>query len=254
MKAKKRFGQHFLKNLDVAKRIADSVTYVEPGRKVYLLEIGPGTGVLTQFLVQKQEYELYLVEIDREAQEILVKRFPQLSERLIRGDFLKLDLSEYFTGSLVVVGNIPYNITGPIMFKVLDYRDLVRQCVFMVQREVAHRIVAGPGSKEYGILSVMLQSYYRVEYLFGVSSGSFYPRPRVESAVVRLTREERGADELDYNFFRYIVKTAFNQRRKTLKNALGKLYDLSEVPEEYLDKRAEQLSLEQFWELARKIK
>jgi len=253
MRAKKRFGQHFLRNLDIAKRIADSLRFKLEGKKVNLLEIGGGTGVLTQFLLQREEYELYVVEIDREAQQILERRFPQLKGRIIKADFLKLRLEEYFEPPLPIIGNIPYNITGPIFFKVLDYRQMIPEAVFMIQKEVAERLVAKPGSKNYGVLSVMVGSFYETEYLFSVPPSAFSPPPRVMSAVVRLVRRQEPPPIDDYDFFRFVVKTAFNQRRKTARNALKHLYDISRVPSEILDKRAEQLSLEEFWELSRLV-
>ncbi len=254
MRAKKRFGQHFLKNFDIARRIAEALDFRVDGKKVNLLEIGGGTGVLTQFLVTREEYELYVVEIDREAQQILEQKFPGLANRIIKGDFLSLKLDQIFEPPLPVIGNIPYNITGPIMFKILDYRHLVPQAVFMVQKEVAQRIVASPGSKEYSVLSVMLQSFYRTKYLFSVPRNAFSPPPKVVSAVVKLERRpDEEIDIEDYQFFRYVVKTAFGQRRKTLRNSLGKLYDIEQVPREILDKRAEQLSVEEFWELAKLV-
>ncbi len=255
MRAKKRFGQHFLKNFDIAKRIAESLDFKVEGKKINLLEIGGGTGVLTQFLINREEYQLYVVEIDREAQEILLKKFPSLSQRIIKGDFLNLKLDQLFEPPLPVIGNIPYNITGPIMFKILDYRNLVPQAVFMVQKEVAQRIVAKPGTKEYSVLSVMLQSFYRTKYLFSVPRNAFTPQPKVVSAVVKLDRRpEEEIDIEDYQFFRYVVKTAFGQRRKTIRNALRKLYDIEQIPQDFLDKRAEQLSVEEFWQLAKLVK
>ncbi len=254
MRAKKRFGQHFLRNLDIAKRIAGALEFSVPGRKVNLLEIGGGTGVLTQFLLQREEYDLYVVEIDREAQQILERKFPQLQGKIIKGDFLKLKLEDYFEPPLPVIGNIPYNITGPIFFKVLDYRVMIPEAVFMIQKEVAQRLVAKPGSKEYGVLSVMVGSFYDVEYLFSVPPGAFSPPPRVMSAVVRLVRKSQDPPVEDYDFFRFVVKTAFNQRRKTLRNAMKSLYDISKVPAGILDKRAEELSLEDFWQLSKLVK
>ncbi len=253
MRAKKHYGQHFLIRTDIAQRIADAMSYSLPGKKVNLLEIGGGTGVLTRFLLERPEYDLYVVEIDPEAQQILLQNFPQLDGRLIKGDVLRLNFERLFENPLPVIGNIPYNITGPLFFKILDYRHMVPEVVFMIQKEVALRLVAGPGTKDYGVLSVMLQSYYETEYLFSVPPSAFRPRPRVTSAVVRLKRREQFPD-VDFDFFKYVVKTAFSQRRKTLRNSLKKLYDISRIPADYLDKRAEQLGLEEFWELSKLIK
>ena len=253
MRPKKRFAQHFLRDMNLAGRIANSLEFRSQDGKTTVLEIGPGTGVLTQFLLQKEDIDLYVAELDRDAIAILREKFPQLKDKIIEGDFLKIKLEERFEYPLPVIGNLPYNITGPIFFKVLDYRDLIPEAVFMIQKEVAQRVVAKPGSKEFGVLSVMLQSYYKTEYLFSVPPGKFNPPPKVMSAVVRLKRKEDPPVD-DYNYFRYIVKTAFNQRRKTLRNALKGLYDVSQVPEEMLSKRAEQLSLEDFWKLPSLVK
>ena len=254
MRAKKRFGQHFLKNFDIAKRIVDSLDFTLPDRKINVLEIGGGTGVLTQFLVTKEQYQLYVVEIDRDALAILRQKFPQLKGRIIAGDFLRLNLEQYFVPPLLVIGNVPYNITGPIIFKILDYRQMIYQSVLMVQKEVAQRIVAKPGTKDYGILSVMVQSFYDAKYLFSVPPGAFSPPPKVTSAVVKLDKKQKQPPIDDYDFFKYVVKTAFNQRRKTLRNALKKLYNIDRVPPEILDKRAEQLTIEQFWQLTNLVK
>ncbi len=250
MRAKKRFGQHFLHDENIARKIADALTFTRPGEKTKILEIGGGTGRLTRFLLLREEYEVYVVEIERDAIAFLKENFPQLDGHLIEGDFLKLKLEEYFSYPLPVIGNIPYNITGPIFFKILDYRDMIPEAVLMIQKEVAQRVVAHPNSKEYGVLSVMLQSYYHTEYLFSVPPGAFRPRPKVMSAVVRLRRRSADPPVRDYDFFRYVVKTAFNQRRKTVRNSMKGLYNLDKVPEDILDKRAEQLILEEFWHLA----
>ncbi len=254
MRPKKRFGQHFLKDENIARRIAESLQFKQEGRRTNLLEIGGGTGMLTQFLLQRQEYELFVVEVEREAIEFLSERFPQLGDRLIQGDFLKLRLDEMFSYPLPVIGNIPYNITGPIFFRVLDYRDLVPEAVFMIQKEVAQRIVAEPGSKDYSVLTVMVKSFYDTEYLFNVSAQAFYPQPNVKSAVVRLRRRAIDPDIDDYDFYRYVVKTAFGQRRKTVRNALKTLYNLESVPSNILDKRAEQLTLDEFFQLAKLVR
>ena len=251
MRAKKRFGQHFLKDENIAKRIADSLRFKQDGQKTKLLEIGGGTGMLTQMLLMREEYELYVVEVERAAIKFLRERFPQLGDHLIEGDFLRLKLDEMFSYPLPIIGNIPYNITGPIFFHVLDYRDLVPEAVFMIQREVAQRIVARPGTKDYSVLTVMVKTFYDTEYLFNVPPTAFRPQPRVTSAVVRLRRKDVDPPIRDYDFYRYVVKTAFSQRRKTVRNAMKNLYNLDKVPQEILDKRAEQLSLEEFYQLAR---
>ncbi len=254
MKAKKRFGQHFLKDENIARKIADSLQFKQEGQKTKILEIGGGTGMLTQFLLMRQEYEVYVVEVDREAIAFLRQRFPELGDRLIEGDFLRLRLDRLFDYPLPVIGNIPYNITGPIFFRVLDYRDLVPEAVFMIQREVAQRIVAQPGTKDYSVLTVMVNTFYETEYLFNVPASAFRPRPRVTSAVVRLRRKQGEPPIDDYDFYKYVVKTAFGQRRKTVRNSMKSLYNLEAVPQEILDKRAEQLTLEEFFQLARLVK
>ncbi len=254
MKAKKRFGQHFLKDENIARRIADALQFKQEGQKTKLLEIGGGTGMLTQFLLMREEYEVYVVEVERAAIEFLKERFPQLGDHLIEGDFLRLRLDEMFTYPLPIIGNIPYNITGPIFFRVLDYRDLVPEAVFMIQKEVAQRIVAQPGTKDYSVLTVMIRTFYETKYLFNVPPTAFRPQPRVTSAVVRLRRKAVDPPIEDYDFYRYVVKTAFGQRRKTVRNSLKNLYNIDLVPQSILDKRAEQLSLEEFYELARLAK
>lgn len=253
MKAKKRFAQHFLKDDNIARKIADSLQFRKQGEKTDLLEIGGGTGKLTQFLLQKPEYELYVVEMEREAINFLKTHFSQLKDRLIEADFLKLNLAQIFSYPLVIIGNIPYNITGPIFFRILDYRHLIPEAVLMIQKEVALRVVAQPGTKDYSVLTVMLKAYYNTEFLFTVSAGAFVPRPRITSAVVRLKRKETDPPIKNYDFFRFVVKTAFNQRRKTVRNSLKNLYNIDNVPQEILEKRAEQLTLEDFFLLTNLI-
>lgn len=249
VRAKKALGQHFLKSLEVAGRIADTLS----GYKgIPVLEVGPGTGVLTQFLLQAG-HNLTVVEIDDESVTYLREHFPELEDRIIPDDFLKMDLSRLFPGPFAVIGNYPYNISSQIFFKVLDYKDQIPVCSGMIQREVAERLAAGPGSKTYGILSVLLQAWYDVEYLFTVSEQVFDPPPKVKSAVIRMTRNSRQELGCDENLFRQVVKTSFNQRRKTLRNSmkplLGKGSEINDLP--ILDRRPEQLSVEEFVELTR---
>ena len=221
VKPKKFLGQHFLKDLDVARRIADTVDAC-PGMPV--LEVGPGMGVLTQFLLPK-ERNLKVVEIDYESVAYLLRTFPQLEEGLIEDDFLKMDLSRVFDGQqFVLTGNYPYNISSQIFFKMLDNKDLIPLCTGMIQKEVAERLAASPGGKEYGILSVMVQLWYDVEYLFTVEPNVFNPPPKVRSAVVSIRRNEKKELGCDAALLKSVVKTAFNQRRKMMRGSLKPLF------------------------------
>lgn len=209
------------------------------------LEVGPGTGVLTQFLLEK-EYEIHAVEMDTESVAYLKQNFIQLFDNLIEGDFLKLDLKSITEEPLCIIGNFPYNISSQIFFKVLDNRNHVPECIGMIQKEVADRIAAEPGSKTYGILSVLLQAYYDIDYLFKVPPGVFHPPPKVDSAVIRLRRNSTVVLDCDERKFVQVVKAAFNQRRKTLRNAL-KTFTFATAPDEHLlTLRAERLSVEDF--------
>ncbi|MBR0334595.1 MAG: 16S rRNA (adenine(1518)-N(6)/adenine(1519)-N(6))-dimethyltransferase RsmA [Bacteroidales bacterium] len=249
VKPKKALGQHFLKDLSVARRIADSI---DTCPQLPLLEIGPGMGVLTQFLMEK-ERPLKVVEIDRESVAYLQDNFPkQLSDNIIAGDFLKMDLQECFNGQpFVLIGNYPYNISSQIFFKMLDYKALIPCCAGMIQKEVAERIASPAGKKAYGILSVLLQAYYDIEYLFTVSEHVFDPPPKVKSAVIRMTRNHRESLPCDEKLFKTVIKTAFNQRRKTLRNSLKPLLgkEAAVYSEPIFDKRPEQLTVDQFIEL-----
>lgn len=225
-------GQHFLTDLSVARQIADALIVPDkpaddgsqavPGR-TDVLEVGPGMGVLTQYLLQRPELNLKMVEIDRESVDYLLVNFPQVNGSLIEADFLKLRLENFFGGDFCVIGNFPYNISSQIFFKILDYKDSVPQVVCMIQKEVAERIAEKPGTKTYGILSVLLQAWYDIEYLFTVGEGAFNPPPKVKSAVIRLTRNSRTSLGCDESLFKTVVKTSFNQRRKTLRNSLKPL-------------------------------
>lgn len=238
VRAKKSLGQHFLTDLSIAQRIADSLTApVAPGDstgdtgsstssgkdgagQTDVLEVGPGMGVLTQFLLQRPELNLKMVEIDRESVDYLLVHFPQVNGSLIEADFLKLRLETFFKGQFCIIGNFPYNISSQIFFKILDYKESVPQVVCMIQKEVAERIAEKPGSKTYGILSVLLQAWYDIEYLFTVGEGAFNPPPKVKSAVIRLVRNSRKELGCDESLFKAVVKTSFNQRRKTMRNSL----------------------------------
>jgi 16S rRNA (adenine1518-N6/adenine1519-N6)-dimethyltransferase len=239
VRAKKHLGQHFLKDESIAARIAESLS---PSAK-QVLEVGPGTGVLTKYLL-KQNFEKFVaVEIDRESAAFLRTNYPQLGEGLIEADLLKMDFASLFTGQFSVIGNFPYNISSQILFRVLENHDQVDEAVGMFQKEVAVRIAAPPGKKDYGILSVLLQAWYDIEYLFTVEPTVFIPPPKVQSAVIRLQRNSTTDLGCSEKLLLQVVKTAFNQRRKTLHNALKPLgiYD-----GEFAGKRAEQLSVEQF--------
>lgn len=251
VKPKKFLGQHFLTDLSVAERIADTLKdYV--GTPV--LEVGPGMGVLTQYLIAKG-HDLKVVELDRESVDYLHASFPELEGKVIGEDFLQLDLASMYDGQFCIIGNYPYNISSQIFFKVLDYRDQVVCCSGMLQKEVAERIAAGPGSKTYGILSVLLQAWYDIEYLFTVSEHVFNPPPKVKSGVIRLVRNnvrELGCDE---SMFKTIVKLSFGQRRKTLRNSLRSFAKNPEVlTDEIFNKRPEQLSVAEFIRLTNLLK
>ena len=247
VKPKKALGQHFLKDLQIAQRIADTL---DTFKSLPVLEIGPGMGVLTQFLLEAG-HDLTVVELDMESVDYLNQNFPDLKGRIIAEDFLKLDLSKIFPGEFCVIGNYPYNISSQIFFKVLDYKDQIPCCSGMLQKEVAERLAAGPGSKTYGILSVLLQAWYDVEYLFTVSEKVFDPPPKVKSAVLKMTRNDRKELGCDEKLFKTVVKTSFNQRRKTLRNSMKPLLgkDCPDYALPIFDKRPEQLSVEQFVEL-----
>lgn len=252
VKPKKFLGQHFLKDLSIAKDIADTVDEC-PGLPI--LEVGPGMGVLTQFLMEKGR-EVKVVELDFESVAYLRENFPALEGNIIEDDFLKLKLEKQFDGRpFVLTGNYPYNISSQIFFKMLDYKDLIPCCTGMIQKEVAERIAAGPGSKTYGILSILIQAWYKVEYLFTVHEHVFNPPPKVKSAVIRMTRNETKELGCNERLFKLIVKTTFNQRRKTLRNSISSILEkgnpLSNDP--VFNKRPEQLSVQEFIELTNRV-
>jgi 16S rRNA (adenine1518-N6/adenine1519-N6)-dimethyltransferase len=251
VKAKKHLGQHFLTDETIAQNIAN--TLITTGYDT-VLEIGPGMGVLTKYLLQKN-YTLYVIEIDTESVAYLEKNYPQLQPRIISKDFLKLDLSTYFNNKpFAIIGNFPYNISTQIVFKVLEYKHLIPEFSGMFQKEVAQRIAETEGSKTYGILSVLTQAFYQVSYLFTVPPNVFNPPPKVESGVIRLIRKENYTLPVSEKLLFHVVKTAFNQRRKTLRNSL-KTFNLSENLREdsIFAKRPEQLSVESFINLTSKI-
>ena len=248
VKAKKSLGQHFLTDEAIAKRIVDSLA----APTGCVLEIGPGMGVLTKYLITRAYSDFRVVEIDRESVEYLRGHYPMLS--IIEGDFLKLDLQALFGSHYSVIGNFPYNISSQILFRVFEQRNTVDEVVGMFQKEVAERVAAASGSKTYGILSVLLSAFYNIEYLFTVSEHVFNPPPKVKSAVIRLTRNDVSALGCDEALFVKVVKAGFNQRRKTLRNALrSAALPIEHVSGDVLAKRAEQLSTDQFIELTKII-
>ena len=251
VKPKKNLGQHFLTDLNIAKRIADTV---DACPDIPVLEIGPGMGVLTQYLVEKPRL-VKAVEIDSESVAYLHENFPQLKDNIIGEDFLRMDLNQIFDGKqFVLTGNYPYDISSQIFFKMLDYKDLIPCCTGMIQREVALRMASEPGNKAYGILSVLIQAWYDVEYLFTVDEGVFNPPPKVKSAVIRMTRNKVTDLGCDEKLFKRLVKTVFNQRRKMLRVSLKQMFPGVTPHEDFyttdiMTKRPEQLSIQQFVEL-----
>ncbi len=238
VRPKKALGQHFLTDLSVAQKIADALVVECPAgntvsesvadhsatlKPLPVLEIGPGMGVLSQYLLERGDLDLKMIEIDRESVDYLLTHFPKAAGRVIEGDFLKMNLSYFFPETFAVIGNFPYNISSQIFFRIIDHKDSIPQVVCMIQKEVAERIAEKPGSKTYGILSVLLQAWYDIEYLFTVGEGAFNPPPKVKSAVIRLRRNSRTELGCDEKLFKTVVKTAFNQRRKTLRNSLKPL-------------------------------
>ena len=252
VKPKKFLGQHFLKDLKIAKDIADTV---DACAGLPVLEVGPGMGVLTQFLIPK-ERPLKVGELDFESVAYLKENFPSLEKNIIEADFLKMDLEQLFDGQpFVLTGNYPYNISSQIFFKMLEYKELIPCCTGMIQKEVAERMAAAPGSKTYGILSVLMQAWYKVEYLFTVHEHVFNPPPKVKSAVIRMTRNDTNELGCNEQLFKQVVKTTFNQRRKTLRNSikpiLGKESPL--LADEIFNKRPEQLSVELIVDLTNRV-
>jgi 16S rRNA (adenine1518-N6/adenine1519-N6)-dimethyltransferase len=257
VRAKKALGQHFLTDQRIAQAIVDALH-----GPCEALEVGPGMGVLTQYLLQREEIDLKLVEIDGESVDYLLTHFPGMQGRLLQADFLNLRLEKIFPERFSVIGNFPYNISSQIFFKILDYRESIPEVVCMIQKEVAERIAEGPGSKTYGILSVLLQAWYDIEYLFSVGSGCFAPPPKVESAVIRLTRNSRTELGCDESLFKAVVKTAFGQRRKMMRNPLKPIIAAKAAREGWSDgekaaftaqpvfeRRPETLSVEDFIDL-----
>ncbi|MGQ9620141.1 MAG: 16S rRNA (adenine(1518)-N(6)/adenine(1519)-N(6))-dimethyltransferase RsmA [Bacteroidales bacterium] len=249
IRLRKNLGQHFLKDSATAQRVAESLSDMEVDS---VLEIGPGTGILTSFLLKRGFRDFRVVEIDNASVEYLRKNLPGL-RNIIAGDFLKLDLDALFQGSMAIIGNFPYHISAPILFRVLHYRNKIRELTGMFQHEVAQRICAGPGSKTYGIMSVLIQAYYTTEYLFTVPEHFFSPPPKVKSGVIRLKRNNTRNLDCDEELFFKVVKASFNQRRKILRNSIRASFSLASEDNILFHQRPEQLSVKQFVELTRWI-
>lgn len=252
VKPKKYLGQHFLRDRNIAAKIVDSLSF--HGNYGSILEVGPGTGILTDILFERYPGKTWVIDIDDESIRFLREKYPEKAERIIHGDFLKMVMPDNFEKEIGIIGNFPYNISSQIFFRVLENRDRVNEVVCMLQKEVANRIASGPGNKIYGILSVLIGAFYDIEYLFTVPPGVFFPVPKVHSAVIRLRRNERNRLPCREEVFLKIVKQGFQNRRKTLRNALKTL----NLPEQILalrvlDQRAEQLSVEDFIDLSSKI-
>ena len=243
VKPKKSLGQHFLTDKNIARKIVGALTFPN---HTPILEIGPGTGVLTRLLLDMPDACVWLAEIDPESIAYLKENFPLARDRIIAGDVLKVNLREYFQEKFSVIGNFPYNISSQLFFLILDYRQQVNEVVCMVQKEVARRIASPPGSRNYGILSVFLQAYYDIQYLFTVPPQVFNPPPKVQSAVIRLTRNNRQSLPCDEALFARVVRSAFNQRRKVLRNSLREMIRPEEFHREIMAKRPEQLGIDDF--------
>jgi 16S rRNA (adenine1518-N6/adenine1519-N6)-dimethyltransferase len=250
VRAKKYLGQHFLKDLEIARRIAESLDLSVP---TPVLELGPGMGVLTQFLLQDPNVQLTAVEVDTESVHYLNRHYPQL--KVIEADFLKMDLNAHFSENFCLIGNFPYNISSQIFFKMLENRDKIPCVVGMIQKEVAERMAAKHGNKTYGILSVLMQAFYSIDYLFTVHEHVFDPPPKVKSAVIRLRRNEVHQLGCDEKLFKTVVKTAFNQRRKTMRNSLKPLIakDHPMYADPLFDKRPEQIDIAAFVDLTNRV-
>ncbi|PLW92708.1 MAG: 16S rRNA (adenine(1518)-N(6)/adenine(1519)-N(6))-dimethyltransferase [Marinilabiliales bacterium] len=248
VRAKKSFGQHFLNDRNIAKKIVDGLQRKD--MYVTIVEIGPGTGALTQFL-KDFEHKLILVDADRESIEFLQKEYADERISIMQKDVLKMQISELTDKPVGLIGNMPYNISGPLLFMALEQREMITEWVGMLQKEVVDRVVAKPRTKEYGILSVLLQAYFHCELLFKVPPQVFTPPPKVHSAVLRLVPKTENLPDCEYVVLKNIVKTAFNQRRKTMRNSLKSLFPTEKLQNEFFTKRPEELSWEEFAELAK---
>ncbi len=246
---KKHLGQHFLIDQNVCKKIADE--FIQYRGVKNTLEVGPGTGAMTALFLQKKEIDLHVIDLDSESIAYLKEHFPQLKGKIHEADFLKMDFSTLFENEqFAVVGNFPYNISSQILFKCIENRSYIPEISGMFQKELVQRVIEEPGSKQYGVLSVLLQTYYNVEYCFTVSENVFNPPPKVKSAVIRCTRNEKTHLQVDEKLYERVIKSVFNQRRKTIRNGLKTIVDVSQLPEhELLKSRPERLSIENFIEL-----
>ncbi|QEC52182.1 dimethyladenosine transferase [Anseongella ginsenosidimutans] len=251
VRAKKHLGQHFLTDRNIARKIVNSLR--PEGKYDQVLEIGPGMGILTELLLENEQYQTTVIDIDAESVNWLQQHFPRLENRIIHADFLRFDIGAYFKGQVGIIGNFPYNISSQILFKVLEHREQVPELTGMFQKEVAERVAAAPGSKTYGILSVLLQAFYDIEYLFTVNPGVFNPPPKVRSGVIRLERKKDFSLDCDEKLFFEVVKAAFNQRRKTLRNALSRYSPAGKIEEATLQLRAERLSVKDFADITRRL-
>ncbi len=249
VRPKKALGQHFLNDHNIARKIVDSLEII-PDQTV--IEIGPGKGILTKYLIKKTQINLIPVEIDIEAFTYLIKNYPEIKDTLILENFLDVDLSS-FGNNLAIIGNLPYNISSQILFRILENHERISEFVCMLQKEVADRIISPPGNKTYGILSVLLQTWYDTNYLFTVNPEAFFPKPKVRSAVIKLVRNNRNELGCDEHFYKTIVKTSFNQRRKILRNSLSAFISGTNIEGAILQKRPEQLAVEDFIYLAKFI-
>ena len=246
VKAKKHLGQHFLKDKNIAQKIVNSL-----GSDLkQVLEIGPGMGILTEFLIEKN-IPFSVIEIDNESVTYLKENFNELENKIISGDFLKLNLQNFNTDKIGIIGNFPYNISTQILFKVFENRNIVSETVGMFQKEVAERVISPPGSKVYGILSVLLQAFYDTEKILSLEPGAFHPPPKVKSTVIRLKRNNVAKLDCNEELFVKIVKACFNQRRKTIRNSIKKLINIDNFQSEYIGKRPEQLSVANFVQLTK---
>jgi 16S rRNA (adenine1518-N6/adenine1519-N6)-dimethyltransferase len=252
VRAKKHLGQHFLKDKAICEKIANQFSAFNDCKNV--IEIGPGMGALSDFLIARGDLNLWLLDIDDESIDFLKNKYPELNDRILFGDFLRMDLKKLMGEEpFSVVGNFPYNISTQILFKCLEYRNQIPEIMGMFQKEVAVRIAEKPGSKEYGITSVLFQAFYDIHYCFTVDEHVFIPPPKVKSGVIRCTRNNREQLDCDEKLFFQVVKMAFNQRRKTLRNSLKQLLRGRELPEVYTNERPEKLSVDQFIELTKFI-
>jgi 16S rRNA (adenine1518-N6/adenine1519-N6)-dimethyltransferase len=250
VRAKKNLGQHFLADDGIARQIVESLS----GNYRNVLEVGPGMGVLTKYLFEINEFNTIAVDVDRESVSYLRENFPSHSDQIVHDDFLKMDIASIFGDErFVIIGNFPYNISSQILFKIFENKNKIPEMVGMFQKEVAERIAAKPGSKTYGILSVLLQAYFNIEYLFTVSEHVFRPPPKVKSAVIRVRRNEINNLGCNEVLFKQVVKTAFNQRRKMIRNSIKSLLKEENKAYPFMEKRPEQLSVAEFVELTNAI-